>query len=562
MVIRTGNARNNFLYGTAERDTLDGGAGNDYLRGYQGDDLLTGGTGADRFVFERTFAANGTDLITDFEAGADILDFSLVGFARGVFNTQDLSSLVRIEQNETGARLLIDLDGGGDSFQTWARLDGLKQGDQVSLQVGARTLTAEVAPSPLQILSFAASGPAQLAITANKAAVAQLYLGGSGSLGASIGGSVNLVANEPGTLGVAAQASVTAAELRLLGEGGSGTSANTLIYLGTNGSDAITGSGQADILFGFDGADTLTGGAGADTVYAGTGNDTIHGGAGDVLYGEAGNDRFSFDEGAGVMVASAASIVGGDGTDEIFAWSGHSGGNVTLGDAAFASASGLEVLTLSALGTGSVTLGAHAGAAFGGGITVTNAIASGALVVNGAAATVAIMATGGNGADNLTGGSANDTLNGGAGADTIDGGEGTDTYHIAQSGFNNWDTITVTDGDVFRSPDSVWSLSAPVVSGIRSATGDYGSNDQLMAALATAIDLPAGINKTYLVQVQDNQTTPGVDFSGYYLVSEFVGSTATIDGNDIVVKLVGIDGNASISFTGVDTLSVSLGLPG
>ena len=244
MVIRTGNARNNFLYGTAERDTLDGGAGNDYLRGYQGDDLLTGGTGADRFVFERTFAANGTDLITDFEAGADILDFSLVGFARGVFNTQDLSSLVRIEQNETGARLLIDLDGGGDSFQTWARLDGLKQGDQVSLQVGARTLTAEVAPSPLQILSFAASGPAQLAITANKAAVAQLYLGGSGSLGESIGGSVNLVANEPGTLGVAAQASVTAAELRLLGEGGSGTSANTLIYLGTNGSDAITGSGK------------------------------------------------------------------------------------------------------------------------------------------------------------------------------------------------------------------------------------------------------------------------------------------------------------------------------
>lgn len=562
MVIRTGNARNNFLYGTAERDTLDGGAGNDYLRGYQGDDLLTGGTGADRFVFERTFAANGTDLITDFEAGADILDFSLVGFARGVFNTQDLSSLVRIEQNETGARLLIDLDGGGDSFQTWARLDGLKQGDQVSLQVGARTLTAEVAPSPLQILSFAASGPAQLAITANKAAVAQLYLGGSGSLGESIGGSVNLVANEPGTLGVAAQASVTAAELRLLGEGGSGTSANTLIYLGTNGSDAITGSGQADILFGFDGADTLTGGAGADTVYAGTGNDTIHGGAGDVLYGEAGNDRFSFDEGAGVMVASAASIVGGDGTDEIFAWSGHSGGNVTLGDAAFASASGLEVLTLSALGTGSVTLGAHAGAAFGGGITVTNAIASGALVVNGAAATVAIIATGGNGADNLRGGSANDTLIGGAGADTIDGGEGTDTYHIAQSGFNSWDTITVTDGDVFRSPDSGWSFIAPVVSGIRSATGDYGSNDQLMGALATAIDLPAGINKTYLVQVQDNQTTPGVDFSGYYLVSEFVGSTTTIDGNDIVVKLVGIDGNASISFTGVDTLSVSLGLSG
>lgn len=49
-----GNARNNYLYGTAAVDGMDGGLGDDYLRGYGGDDFLWGGAGADRFVFERT----------------------------------------------------------------------------------------------------------------------------------------------------------------------------------------------------------------------------------------------------------------------------------------------------------------------------------------------------------------------------------------------------------------------------------------------------------------------------------------------------------------------------
>ena len=40
----TGNARNNYLYGTALADEINGGgAGNDYMRGYGGDDLLIGG---------------------------------------------------------------------------------------------------------------------------------------------------------------------------------------------------------------------------------------------------------------------------------------------------------------------------------------------------------------------------------------------------------------------------------------------------------------------------------------------------------------------------------------
>lgn len=491
-ISRAGNARNNFLYGSQGRDSLDGGAGDDYLRGYEGNDVLTGGTGADRFVFERTFAANGTDRITDFEVGTDILDFSLVGFARGVFNRHPLENIIRLEQTDTGARLLIDLDGGGDSFQTWARLDGLTLGDQVTLHVGALTLTAEVQLP--EVLSFGVSGPAQLAITAGTSAVAQLYVQGSGTPGVPMGGSVNLVANVPGTLDVAAQAGVTVAELRLSGPGTTGAAAHTLVYLGTNGNDAITGSDQADIIFGFDGADTLIGGAGSDSLLGGAGNDLIQGASGDAL------------------------IDGGTGLADVLEVA-----------ASYAQSNDARLLDIE-------TVRAQAGSA--------------PIHIDLTGQAEGLRVEGNDGANALTGGSGNDTLIGGA---------GTDTFGVAQSGFNNWDTITVTDGDLLRGAGGNWSATAPVFPGIRSATGDYGNNGQLMAALAAAIGLPAGINKTYLVRVQDSQTIPGTDFSGYYLVSEFMGSTSTLDNADIVVKLVGVDDNASISFTGADTLRVSLG---
>lgn len=487
-----GNARNNFLYGSQGCDSLDGGAGDDYLRGYLGNDVLTGGTGADRYVFERTFAANGTDRITYFEVGTDILDFSLVGFARGVFNRQPLANIIRLDQTDTGARLLVDLDGGGDSFQPWARLDGLELGDQVTLRVGALTLTAPVQLP--EVLSFGVSGQAQLAITAGTSAVAQLYVQGLGTPGVPLGGSVNLLANVPGTLNVAPQADVTVAELRLSGQGTTGAAADTLVYLGTNGNDSITGSDQADIIFGFDGADTLIGGAGSDSLLGGAGNDLIQGASDDAM------------------------IDGGTGVADV-----------------------LEVAASYAQNNNAKLTGIE---------TVRAQVGSAPIHIDLTGQTEALRIEGNDGAN---------TLAGGAGADTIDGGAGTDTYNVAQSGFNNWDTITVTDGDVLRSTIANWSGAAPVIPGIRSAVGDYGNNGQLMVALAAAIGLPGGINKTYLVRVQDNQTTPGTDFSGYYLVSEFAGSTSTLDTTDIVVKLVGVDDNASISFTGADTLRVSLG---
>jgi Ca2+-binding RTX toxin-like protein len=61
-------------------DKLVGNAGNDTLIGGLGADTMSGGAGADLFVFQNLAdsAPGAADLITDFLAGADRLDFSAI----------------------------------------------------------------------------------------------------------------------------------------------------------------------------------------------------------------------------------------------------------------------------------------------------------------------------------------------------------------------------------------------------------------------------------------------------------------------------------------------------
>lgn len=66
----TGGDGNDALYGGKDEDTLLGGAGNDLLSGDLGNDVLTGGDGADLFLLG---AGDGTDTITDFVTGVDLI---------------------------------------------------------------------------------------------------------------------------------------------------------------------------------------------------------------------------------------------------------------------------------------------------------------------------------------------------------------------------------------------------------------------------------------------------------------------------------------------------------
>lgn len=535
-----GDARNNSLYGKSSADDLNAGGGDDYLRGYAGDDLLTGGRGADRFVFERTWAANGTDVITDFSAAeGDILDFSLVGFARGVFNRWNLDQIIRIDYSGSLARVMIDIDGGGDSFQTWAILQGVGINTTLNLRVGTTPYTTVVTDTPPVVTSFTVTGPTQLSVTASEAVTAGLYGWNGSTVGAAITSPlVNLAASTPGTINVAAQSSVTRAVLRI--SDGTNTAVpaqDTNVYLGTTAGDTITGTSAADILFGFADDDSLAGGEGADTLYGGAGEDILIGGADDLLYGDDGDDRFSFDEGGGITVASAATIVGGAGNDEIFAWNGRISGDLdlTLSDSAFSKASGLEILTLSAGGTGTVTLGANASAAFGEGVSVSNAITTGALVVNGAAASKVIFAIGGSANDSLTGGSQNDLLGGGGGNDTLVGNAGDD----------------ILAG----------------VAGADSMTGGLGADSFTLEGNDTVVDFNStegdGLNGVPSLANGDSVTfttvTGTLNLSGSLSTARFIATAAaggaTITGGAGNDSLVGAAGNDSlVGGAGADTL--------
>ena len=76
-----GGEGNDLIQGQGSADTLIGGDGDDVLEPGRGaSDLLTGGSGADTFRFEDNF---GTDTITDFETGADVLDLSALSLIGG-----------------------------------------------------------------------------------------------------------------------------------------------------------------------------------------------------------------------------------------------------------------------------------------------------------------------------------------------------------------------------------------------------------------------------------------------------------------------------------------------
>lgn len=71
--LKIGAGGNDILNGGAGNDILDGGKGDDILTGGAGNDLLTGGKGGDTFVFA---AGEGTDTISDFKLGADVIGLS------------------------------------------------------------------------------------------------------------------------------------------------------------------------------------------------------------------------------------------------------------------------------------------------------------------------------------------------------------------------------------------------------------------------------------------------------------------------------------------------------
>lgn len=83
-VIGGGSGGADSITGGAGNDTIDGGNGADTIDGGAGNDSIALGTtdgAADKVVFAATAALNGSDTITQFEAGTDDIDLSAFGSA-------------------------------------------------------------------------------------------------------------------------------------------------------------------------------------------------------------------------------------------------------------------------------------------------------------------------------------------------------------------------------------------------------------------------------------------------------------------------------------------------
>ena len=123
-----GSVGNDVLSGGAGEDTLKGEDGNDVINGGAGNDTLTGGAGSDQFIFNSL--ADGVDTIKDFSvkgASQDQLAFSTAMFTG--FTGDDAFDLVssgylRAYANGGATQIQIDVDGGGNNFQTVVTLNG------------------------------------------------------------------------------------------------------------------------------------------------------------------------------------------------------------------------------------------------------------------------------------------------------------------------------------------------------------------------------------------------------------------------------------------------------
>lgn len=100
-----GDANNDTLRGGTGDDVLNGGTGDDWLRGDagadtlmggEGNDTLNGGSGTDEFVF--SFNETGTDVVEDFNEGADTLTF--LDVTGGLTNQQFLDAFATISGDD------------------------------------------------------------------------------------------------------------------------------------------------------------------------------------------------------------------------------------------------------------------------------------------------------------------------------------------------------------------------------------------------------------------------------------------------------------------------------
>ncbi|MGH1403100.1 MAG: calcium-binding protein [Alphaproteobacteria bacterium] len=106
-------------------DEIYAGAGDDVLYGDDGLDTLYGESGADTFGFRSATAFNDVDVIKDFSI-TDGDSINIADVLSGYDPLADaISDFISITDNGTDSTLMIDADGGADSFVSIALIEGV-----------------------------------------------------------------------------------------------------------------------------------------------------------------------------------------------------------------------------------------------------------------------------------------------------------------------------------------------------------------------------------------------------------------------------------------------------
>ncbi|MDA8739683.1 hypothetical protein N9M73_00865 [Rhodobacteraceae bacterium] len=90
-----------------EANLLFSGAGNNTLTGGRGDDIMTGGTHRDVHVFNGN---DGSDVITDFVSGKDLIKFKIAGLNSGNLNITNTTSGAQIAYDNGGTNAPTNIE--------------------------------------------------------------------------------------------------------------------------------------------------------------------------------------------------------------------------------------------------------------------------------------------------------------------------------------------------------------------------------------------------------------------------------------------------------------------
>lgn len=146
--IMVGSDVRDYLYGLDDMDVISGGLGGDIIFGGFGDDVingnegydrLSGSFGADRFIFDTTALDGAFDTIIDFNASqGDVLDFA--GILSGYSSGDPITDFIMITSDGTNNTVFVDTDGGADSFQKVAVIEGVTGLTDEALQLANGTI--------------------------------------------------------------------------------------------------------------------------------------------------------------------------------------------------------------------------------------------------------------------------------------------------------------------------------------------------------------------------------------------------------------------------------------